>query len=722
MKNRALDVVYEWLLRRNLSEALTAMESYLSSYSAAQDADRLYAIQADFQLMSDYWKRGFKDPQLPHLYDNLLRRLYVLYADTSMRYQIKHSAYLSSVYNRLSLSSQDWTAQNLKEALEEYVTANAMLALEPEHTRIEKKKELHRKHHQLVADWFDRALLSVIWTEGQASAMEEILLSPTIDTNDQQVLTSAITLAILNHFDIAKFKVLLSVYRNAKETAVRQRALVGWVLALHDDIFLYLYGDERKLLDEVLEDKTACQELVQLQHQIILCINAEKDNKTIQQEIMPDLLKNNGFRVTRNGIEEVEDHSLDDILHPDEEERRMEQVEESFLKMQEMQKQGSDIYFGGFSQMKRFSFFQEICNWFVPFYTDHPGIADAAAKFQKNAFMQSLLNSGPFCHSDKYSFVLAFNQVLDRIPKNLWEMMERGEAGVVEVMKEESHSAAYIRRMYLQDLYRFFRLYPYRSEFSNPFEDYHYLFLAKKVFSRTHVEAYFNDVAAFLIKQKYMKEAGMVLDNCGEARCDFRHYMMCGYLLQHHYYAFAPEKDALYCYQKALELEPGNEKAMQGYARSLFDMGRYQEALEAYGQLLTIQPEKKHYLLNRAVCLTNTGRYAEALKDLYRLNFESPDDTTVNRVLAWTLTCDEKYEQAEKIYTQLLTDQTLPDDLLNYGYCLWLGGHVDDAADCFHRYLKETEQKKTFIIENELELLREKGITEPEMQMMLYIL
>ena len=73
--NHALDAVYEWLLRRNLSKALTAMESYLSSYSATQDGDRLYAIQADFQLMTDYWKRGFKDPQLPHLYDNLLRRL-----------------------------------------------------------------------------------------------------------------------------------------------------------------------------------------------------------------------------------------------------------------------------------------------------------------------------------------------------------------------------------------------------------------------------------------------------------------------------------------------------------------------------------------------------------------------------------------------------------------------------------------------------------------------
>ena len=83
-KNHALDVVYDWLLKRNLSEALTAMEGYLISYSGPNDTDRLYAIKADFQLMADYWKRGFKDPQLANLYDTLLRRLYVLYADSAL--------------------------------------------------------------------------------------------------------------------------------------------------------------------------------------------------------------------------------------------------------------------------------------------------------------------------------------------------------------------------------------------------------------------------------------------------------------------------------------------------------------------------------------------------------------------------------------------------------------------------------------------------------------
>ena len=159
-----------------------------------------------------------------------------------------------------------------------------------------------------------------------------------------------------------------------------------------------------------------------------------------------------------------------------------------------------------------------------------------------------------------------------------------------------------------------------------------------------------------------------------------------------------------------------------GYARALFGEECYEEALEAYGRLLTIQPEKRNYLLNRAVCLSKLKRYADALKDLYRLNYETPDDLNVNRVLAWTLACSDKYEQADKIYSQIMSGSPQPEDLLNYGYSLWLGGHTDEAADCFHRYLKESDDQPRDILSKERELLLEKGITEAEMQLMLYIL
>ena len=138
--------------------------------------------------------------------------------------------------------------------------------------------------------------------------------------------------------------------------------------------------------------------------------------------------------------------------------------------------------------------------------------------------------------------------------------------------------------------------------------------------------------------------------------------------------------------------------------------------------MLAINPEKKSYRLNRAVSMTNLGQYTGALKDLYRLNYESPDDDNVSRVLAWTLVCEGKYDAAVKIYNTLLKGDVQVDDLLNYGYCLWFSGHIDEAADCFHRFFKESVFTKNYILQNEAALLKEKGITEPEQQLMLYLL
>ena len=723
MENKDLLDVYDGLLDKNLSSAMSALEIYLSKFPNQACSDRLYAIQADFQRMADYWKQGYKDPQLPTLYTQLLHRLYVIYVDAQMNHAVGQSTFLSAVYMRLRMTARNWSVQTLREALESYVSDLAMIELEPPHVRGEREKELHRQHHQLMSEWFDNLWLSPVWTDGQASAIEEILLLPTIESHDQQLLVSAITIAVTNHFDLAKFRLLLHIYQKATDENLRQRALVGWVMALCNDTATYLYSEEMEELKALLEDKAVCQELMQLQQQIIYCVNAEKDRQTIQKEIMPDLLNNGSFRMTRNGIEEVEEDPLNDILHPDEEERRMEQMEESFRRMQDMQNQGSDIYFGGFSQMKRFSFFQDMSNWFVPFYEDHPGIAEVTKRFQDNKFLSSIIKVAPFCDSDKYSFVLAFSQVVDRIPKDMLQMFERGEASFGEVAQEVLSSTAYIRRLYLQDLYRFYKIFPHRSEFKSPFEDMDEIFFANPIFRNTPLEDCFNDMAAFLIKQHRLNEAVMVLDNCEKAHRDFRFYMMAGYLSMKTDYGFVNLSDeAVSLYEKALALEPENEKAHLGHAKALFESGDYKEALNEYNFLLKIQPDKKNYLLNRAVCLSKLSRYEEALKDLYRLNYESPDDMNVSRVLAWVLTCNDKYEQADKIYSQLMGDHAQPEDLLNYGYCLWLSGKNGQAVECFQRYLKETKEGKLSIINGERPLLKEKGITEAEIQTMLYML
>ena len=721
MENDNLQDVYGHLLSKNLSSAMDAMEIYLSTHLHETDRDRLYAIRSDFQLMTDYWKRGYKDPQVTALYENLLKRMYALYVQVKLEQEIRSSTNLILVNERILNRVKGQSVRELQKQLEDFVSDVAMLELEPEHTRKEKEKTIYQEHHSLMRDWFDYLLLSPLWSAEQTEDMERLLLTPTIDSRDQQLLISGMTLSVVNRFDVSKLKVLLNVYKQTGDEGVRQRALVGWVMALGDEILPVLYPEVLTEIEAMLEDEAVCQELLELQQQLYLCLNAEKDHQTIQAEIMPELLNNSHFRVTRNGIEEMEEDPMEDILHPDAEEQRMEKLEENYRRMIDMQKQGSDIYFGGFSQMKRFPFFRDAINWFVPFYMEHPGIAQITDKFASNRFLKVMMSVGPFCNSDKYSFLLAFSQVVERMPRDVMKMFENGEAVIGDALGKDAQTPAYIRRSYLQDLYRFYRLFNYRSQFRNPFMMQFCLFFGNAIFSHTRLAPYFGEVVSSLMKLKRIEEAKAVLNNTDESQRDLKFYLITGYITQNYRGLFDSVKADVF-FLKALELDPKNERALHGIAKQRFMEKDYQAALDYYEQLLALQPEKRSYLLNHAVCLTKLLRYQDALKVLYHLNYEHPDDKRVNKVLAWTLTCDGKYEQAIKIYQQLLDDHVQMEDLLNYGYCLWFSGNISDAADCFSRYLKETGEQKKDIIENERALIKEKGITEAEQQMMLYML
>lgn len=711
-----LQKVETQLLKRDLGGAIKDMEIFLSVHPHQINSDRLYAIQSDYQLMTDYWRRGYKDPKLPELYDNLLRRMYQLYANIAINYRVRHSSQLSDLFLKVQMGGRDWSPQVIREDLEAFVSDIALLDLEPPHVAADKLQAAYSHHQELLSTLFYHILTAGLWTDGFAKNMEEMLLSPTIDSIDQQVLVSSVMLSAMTQFDIAKFRTLVNVYAQATDENVRQRALVGWVFSIDSEVGQRLYPEEVKLVETLLESENCCRELAELQRQITYTVNAERDKDALQNDIIPDLLKQQGWKATRNGLVELdEDDSLNDILHPDEEERKLEKLEASFQRMLDMQKQGADIYFGGFSLMKRFSFFSELSNWFMPFFINHPGIRNATKMFKDNPFVQTMMNGAPFCSSDKYSFILAFEQVFAKLPKDIRSMIARGEARMVEVPAEESQNPAYIRRLYLQDLYRFFRVSPFNKCFFNIFEDgeFNYVFFADRIFSGTQLEVYFNDVTAFMMKQGRYVEARNILLNYGEHRKDLNYYLMAGYL----------SIDAVESYRKALELDPENVRALTGFARRVFENGSYQEALEAYEKLLSLKPEKMSYQLNKAVCLTNLGQYEEAEKILFRLNYEYPDNESVSRSLAWTLTCNGKYNQADRLYRQLLSrEEPFPDDFLNSGYCHWFSGHVDEAADCFHHFLKKTNREFDYVVNNELELIREKGITEPEIQMMRYVL
>ena len=85
------------------------------------------------------------------------------------------------------------------------------------------------------------------------------------------------------------------------------------------------------------------------------------------------------------------------------------------------------------------------------------------------------------------------------------------------------------------------------------------------------------------------------------------------------------------------------------------------------------------------------------------------------------------YEQAQKIFEQLLAlEQPAPDDILNCGFCFWFSGNVANAVQFFRQYMSAPDngftKMETIILQSEYDVIRQHGINDVEIHLMLDIL
>ena len=707
--NESLKLVSDALQTGNAGRAIRQMENYLAAWPEQQTAEKLAQVREDYDRMEAYWQQGGDDPQREALYQRLLQRVYVLYANVMHYHRMKASPYQNSLYTRVRQGQHDWSLAAIRQEMQGFVSNVAMLQLEPDNKRAAMSESLYKDHQQQMNQLFEYVLTSRQWSDSVGSQFTEMLTSPTIDSIDQQLLIAAVTLSLLNQFDMAKFRMLTEVYRLSQDEAVRQRALVGWTLSV-SDTYRQVYPEQRELIEALLESEEVCQELTELQIQLIYCLNEEKDSQTIQKEIMPDLLKNSSKMMAQD-MENSEEERLEEVLHPEVSEERMERLESSMRRMMDMQKEGVDVFFHGFSQIKRYPFFYDVSNWLVPFYQHHPDIAQFIAKQGQYHYLEKVFATNTFCNSDKYSFVIAMQEVIDRLPQQVRDMIVHGEYNAEEMASAVEPSAALERRLYLMDIYRFFRLFPHRSELKSPFDTVademgQCDFFSSTLLADTAIEKYKSQVVRQLKRHKMQRAAQRLLQTIAEPCRDIQYYLW------------------MQDYDHVLQLNPEHERALLGKGRQLYDMGKYDEALQWFEKLMAAHPEKTNNQLYVAICQVQMERYEEALKLLFKLNYEQPENASVSRVLAWTQTCQGKLEQAAKIYEQLMEhEQRDDDDLKNYGYCLWLQGEVARASGLFRQYCQRNEQAAVGMADFfDVDWLKKRGITAVEINMMLSLL
>lgn len=710
------------LMDKRLDLAIEVLEQLYVQRPTLIGHSELEAVKNDYQLMVDYMERGFTDDKRASLYLSLLQRLYRVAADLEISWRCKNVIVYVDAF-RISdhlNTSHDF----IRSVLESFVSDVAMLSLLPEAERTEKAKDLYDRHQVFVNRLFNTLWTSCQWSDDDSEFYAGLMLSPMVDVVDQQLLVSAVTLGAMNQFDINKFKALTTVYQQSTDERVRQRALVGWVLSVFEG--MDIFPEQDKIIRKLCENKDTIRELYALQIQFFYSQDTEKDNEKLQRDIMPYLVDGSNITIGRLGIVEKEEDSLENILNQDAEDKRMEQMEEKVRKMMEMQKQGSDIYFGGFRQMKRFPFFNDLANWFTPFYIDHPALRTTIERIGQPNILQTITNQGNFCESDKYSLAFAMESIINQIPGNIKEMM--GSEGVFEPMGTtlDKSNPTYICRAYIQDLYRFFRLYRSSNELINPFIDNHKssfvadtFFFVYKSFIGTGLDEYKMRLALYLYKHKNMDKLVELMSTFHVE--DANYNILMGYINLY----FGKPDVAYQIFNMVLQEDTENQWALKGMARAAMDCEDYDTAEHTYSQLLRLEPDNINYAVKRCVTLLKTERYAEAREELFRLDYQYPDNMNVKRVFAWTMLLDKSLDKASQLYDRILADAPMAEDYLNSGYCWWAKGNIGQAKNSFQAWITMTKGNKDRLLEeirNDQKVLDLYGITEIDCLLMVNLI
>lgn len=710
------------LMDKRLDVAIELLEQLYVQRPTLIGHSELEAVKNDYQLMVDYMERGFTDDKRASLYLSLLQRLYRVAADLEISWRCKNVIVYVDAF-RISdhlNTSHDF----IRSVLESFVSDVAMLSLLPEAERTEKAKDLYDRHQVFVNRLFNTLWTSCQWSDDDCAFYAELMLSPMVDVVDQQLLVSAVTLGAMNQFDINKFKALTTVYQQSTDERVRQRALVGWVLSVFEG--MDIFPEQDKIIRKLCENKDTIRELYALQIQFFYSQDTEKDNEKLQRDIMPYLVDGSNITIGRLGIVEKEEDSLENILNQDAEDKRMEQMEEKVRKMMEMQKQGSDIYFGGFRQMKRFPFFNDLANWFTPFYIDHPALRTTIERIGQPNILQTITNQGNFCESDKYSLAFAMESIINQIPGNIKEMM--GSEGVFDPMGTtlDKSNPTYICRAYIQDLYRFFRLYRSSNELINPFIDNHKssfvadtFFFVYKSFIGTGLDEYKMRLALYLYKHKNMDKLVELMSTFHVE--DANYNILMGYINLY----FGKPDVAYQIFNMVLQEDTENQWALKGMARAAMDCEDYDTAEHTYSQLLRLEPDNINYAVKRCVTLLKTERYAEAREELFRLDYQYPDNMNVKRVFAWMMLLDKSLDKASQLYDRILSDAPMAEDYLNSGYCWWAQGNIGQAKNSFQAWITMTKGNKDRLLEeirNDQKVLDLYGITEIDCLLMVNLI
>lgn len=628
---------------RQLLDALRALQGQLSwvgDWNSSQEHERIWT---DYQHLLRDFRQGEACATYQERNESLFERTYLLGLSLHHAFTVEHTQQLRA---KLWHKYADQRLQQPLENVLRYEIDNHIL--------------------------FDRLYCAAPWTAEVVEAAEELMQHPNRSEDTRATVLSAVTLSLLASFDPTQCAWLLRQTEKTLSSLLRVRLCVGLVyIGIHQAAQIALFPS----LVQQWKAWTKCevwQEDLRIVQSTMLASAQSRDTATDASQLMERL-------------SQMPDPSNT-------------QAKQTFMReMASMVAErfvdgwaGVDIALAGFKQMyRRFPFFQDAANWFIPFSVQRPELQH----LEEVGGSKLELQHRALGSTDLYIIAemnLASKRFAERLPQEIKDKIEevsakvpdeskdvvfhleeedtamlqilrnhRKNSGVADLISTESQEFRALKLAYngyIHDTYRFFHLFVDRNEGENPYRDN--LLLRDSILFRGAFEDeaslavlgqlsfaikdYRHALTFFQLLPKEHRDVRLRLAQCHHATGDYAEAALLLEklveeeddesllrLLSHCYDALHRHEDALVAWIRLEQLNPENLEIAETLAQRFFDLQLYSDALEQVHKILYHKAEDLDALLLKAQCYLMMGRLEEAQNQYAVLLEKAPDHLDV---------------------------------------------------------------------------------------------
>ncbi len=666
-----------------------------------QITEKVSEIETTYRYMLNYQFDGIADPQREEVFAGLMRHLYELTDDAADELMNLDSPNI--FYEKLRLESfrtppslPEYKAA-LQETEENFSLTNL---LEDKDDKLSKLKQLAVKKERLAADMFNSVFVAPRLSEEKWAENVEFVQSKVISSTDKSLFVSALTLNLLHRFDARKLSVLIKATL-VDDAEVRSRAIVGLVFVLIKyDKQLKFYKEIQHELAALEQNEAFKKALVTILIQLIRSKQTESISRKMTDEIIPEMMKFSSKVGKKLSLEDfTEDPELD--KNPEwKKDLEASGLSKKLQEYSELHLEGADVFHSTFSNLKNFPFFRELNNWFLPFDTSYSQLLDLSAGKKDNLLLTAVSKSGHMCDSDKYSFCLSLLQ----IPEQQHQMiaMKMGEeSGELEKLQKEEMlfnpriSDEIISNQYIQNLYRFFKLFPRRDNFDDIFgfsaNFYQYESLKPLLMEPQTM----NRLAMYCFDKNHLKEAESIYTLLVEQNQSINDewWQKIGYCRQ----MLNNLEGAVAAYKQADIINSDNTWTIKRLAQCYRLLKKPETAIEYYRRAETLQPNNMTIQMNIGHCYLDMEDYEAALNCYFKVEFSDTSNTKVQRPIAWTTFLAGKLDLSESYYKQLIESKPSLHDYLNLGHIYLRTNKLNMAVECYLKSLRMAGNYDSFV-------------------------